>query len=149
VEADAFWRSSFDTKHLGAEHHFDVFGGEKPSDVFRDVRVLPNEELESVRNDGRATSEAPVRLREFETYIPAAENDEMLRQSVELEQLDVRHRAGIHESDDRWNRRVGPEVQEDTVADHHARAAVVQVHLEGLRPTKHLAPMISSAPLAL
>ena len=76
-------------------------------------------------DDGHAAAEAAVRLGELEADIPAAEDDEVLGQPVEFEQLDVRQRPGIRQAGDRRDRGVGSQVEEDSVACQHARAAVV------------------------
>src|SRR4029453_2131371 len=78
-------------------------------------------------------SEAAVRLGEFEADIPAAEDDEMLGQPVELEQLDVRERSGIRQAGNRWNRGMRPEVEEHALPFQHSCATLVQTHLQRLR----------------
>src|SRR5262245_60938560 len=57
----------------------------------------------------------------------------MRRQIVELERLDVRERAGGLEAWHRRNRRVCADVDEHPIADQHARAAIVEAHLQRLR----------------
>jgi hypothetical protein len=50
-------------------------------------------------------AEPPHGLRQFEADIAAAHHDEMLRESVEVECLDVGHRVGRRESRDVGQRR--------------------------------------------
>src|SRR5262249_45579067 len=122
-----------DVEHVGPDKDVDPFGTEDAADFFGNVRVLAGEELWPVLDHGDAAAEAPVRLGEFEADVAAAEDDEVLGQPGELQQLDVRHGTGPRQAGNRWDRAMGPQVEEDAVACQHAGAAVVQTHFERLR----------------
>ena len=77
-------------------------------------------------------------LREFEAGIAAPDHDQMRRQVIELQSLDMRERSCGLEAGNARNRCVGPDVEEDFVARQRARPAVIQAHLERLR--RHKAP---------
>ena len=84
-------------------------------------------------DDRHAAAEAAVGLRQFEADIAAAEHDQVRRQIVELQRLDMRERPGGLEAGNVRNCRVRSDVEEHLVARQHARAAVVQAHLERFR----------------
>src|SRR5215813_8922638 len=89
-------------------------------------------------DDRHAATEATVSLREFETDIATPEHDQMWRQVVELQSLDVRERSGSGEAGNTRNCRVRSDVEEQPVARQHASPAVIQPHLE--RPWCHKTP---------
>ncbi len=106
----------------------------------RDVRVLPAHELRTGLDDRHFGAEAAVSLRQFETGITAADHDEVRRQNVELENLDMGQRLCRLEAGHAGNKRVGSDIEEDPIADERSHAAVVQAHLERLRPDETPAP---------
>ena len=91
------------------------------SDLFRHVGVLAPGELRSVLDDGHAAAEAAVGLRQFEADIAAAEHDQMRRQIVEFQRLDIRQRPGGIEAGNVWYRRMGSDIEEHLIAGQHAR----------------------------
>src|SRR6516225_5381644 len=72
------------------------------------------------RNEPRATSRPP--LGHFETDIATAEHDEMPRQVVELQRLDMGERPGGIEAGNARNCRVRTDADENLVARHSTRA---------------------------
>src|SRR6516225_5777110 len=88
------------------------------------------------RNEPRATSRPP--LGHFETDIATAEHDQMRRQVVELQRLDMGERPGGIEAGNARNCCVGADVEENLVTRQHTCAAVIEAYLERLR--RHKAP---------
>ena len=123
---------------LGRQQEFDAFVAEDPLHLLGDVGILPAHELRPGLDDRHAAAEATIGLRQFEADIAAAEHDQMRRQVVELQRLDMRERPGRLEAGNVRDGRVRSDVEEDLLAGQHARAAVVQAHLERLR--RHEAP---------
>ena len=90
-------------------------------------------ELRPVLDHRHAAAETAVRLGEFQADVAAAEDDQVRRQAVEFQRLDVRQRPGVREAGGRRDRRPRPDVEEDPLALQHARAAVAQAHLQRFR----------------
>src|SRR5262249_3978611 len=95
TQANSVSGTSLDPDDTGTEQDFDAFSSENAPDLVGDVGILALQQLRSMGDDGHATPEAPVSLGELQTDIPAAENDEVLGHTVELEELDIRQRPGI------------------------------------------------------
>ncbi len=66
-------------------------------------------------NNRHAAPEAPARLGEFEADISAAEDNKVLRQTIELEYLDVRERRALCQAGNGRNCRVGAQVEKNPV----------------------------------
>jgi hypothetical protein len=124
------------------------FALEYPLELGDHVGILTLEELCSLRDDGHAASEAPIRLGELDADESTTEDDEMLGQPVDLEELDVREWSDIRQAGDRRHRGMRPHIEKHPLARHRTSAAVVQIHPERLPPDEARRPMISSAPLA-
>src|SRR5207253_2092443 len=133
-KADAVPGAPLRVDHVGREQDLDPFAAEDPPQLGRHVRILAAEKVFSVVDDGHTASEAAVGLGEFEADVSAAEDDEMLGQPVELEQLDVRERSGIRQAGNRWNRGMRPQVEEHALPCERSSTAIVQTHLDRLRP---------------
>jgi hypothetical protein len=65
---------------LRGEHDLDPLRLQDTADLLCDIQVLAACELVASLDDRDATAEAPVSLRELETNVPAAEDDQMLRE---------------------------------------------------------------------
>jgi hypothetical protein len=118
---------------LGTDQHIDALVSENPDDLIGDVGILARGDLRSLLDDRDAAAEAPIGLRQLEADIAAAEHDQMRRQAVELQRLDVAHRLRIGEAGDVRHRRVGSDVEKHLITREAARAAVVELHLEVFR----------------
>src|SRR5262249_41998118 len=67
----------------------------------------------------------------FQAGISPTDHDQMLRQIIELESVNMRERLGRLQVGNIWNGRVGSDIEENLVGYQLARAAVVQIHLKG------------------
>ena len=74
---------------LGGQQHLDAFCLQNALNLVRDIRVFAFGQPRTMIDDGDATAEAPVRLGKFEADISAAKNDQMTRNPVEFERLDI------------------------------------------------------------
>src|SRR5262245_38049733 len=80
--------------------------------------------------DRHAATEATVSLGKFETDIASPEDDQMWRQVVEFQSLDICKRPRSLEARNARNRRVGSDVEKNLIARQHARTTIIQAHLE-------------------
>ena len=87
----------------------------------------------TVLDDRHAAAEAPIRLRHFDADIAAAEHDQMRRRVVEIQRLDMRERIAPRQARNIRNRRMRADIDHHLIAAERARAAVVELHLDGLR----------------
>jgi hypothetical protein len=97
-----------------------------------------------------SVAEAAERLRQLETDIAAANDDEVFGQPAELQGLDIRKRSSRAQPGDIRDRRVRAEIEEQTVRRQRAlRAAIIQRTDSVFGPVRRAVPMMSSAPLVL
>ena len=125
---------------LGRDQKPNTFVAENSLHFVGDVGILAAHQPGSGLDHGHAAPEAAVSLGQFEADITAAEHDQMLRQIIEFEGLDMGERPGTLETGNVRDCRVRSEVEENLVASQHARAAVIQVHLERFRRHKTPSP---------
>src|SRR5262249_43268568 len=117
---------------VGIQENLDGLGGQYVADLFSSVEVFAGHELGAALDDRHAAAEAAVGLCQLETDITAAEHDQMRRQVVELESLDIREWSGRFQPGNLGNCRVRPDIDEDVIAGEHGDAAVIQQHLDRL-----------------
>src|SRR6202167_3576567 len=127
-------------EELGRDDNSDSFVAENPPYLIRDVGILSAHELRAGLDDRNLAAEATVSPREFEAGIAAPDHDQMRRQVIELQSVDMDERSSGLEARNGRNRRVRSDVEEDFVARQRARPAVIQAHLERLRRHKAPAP---------
>jgi hypothetical protein len=139
-KADIFARSPLHAERLGGHENFDAFVVKDPPYFIRDVHILMFSEPSSMLDDRHAAAEATIGLRQFETDIAAAEHDQMRRQIVELQSLDIGERFGSLEAGNVRKRRVRSEIEENAVAGQHARSAIIKAHFECFRRQETPAP---------
>src|SRR4029077_2060489 len=108
-----------------------TFVTENSLQFIRDVGILPVHELRPMLYDRHATTEATVSLCKFESDITTPEHDQMWRQVVELQSLNICKRSGSLEARNARNCRVRSDVEENLMARQHARTTIIQAHLEG------------------
>ena len=118
---------------LGRHQELDAFVTEDSLHFLRDVGILAAHQLRPGLDNRHAAAEAAISLGQFEADIAAPEHDQMRRQVVELQSLDMGERPGGLEARNVRDCRVRSEVEENLVARQHPRAAVIQVHLERFR----------------
>src|SRR5258708_29599462 len=92
--------------------------------------ILPAHKLRPRLDDCHATTEAKVSLGQFETDIAASEHDQMWRQVVELQSINMGKRVGGLEARNARNCRVRCDVEENLVARQYAAPAVIPPHLD-------------------
>ena len=132
-KADILSGSAAHLDHLSANEKLDFFAPENPLDLVRDIRILPAHELRPMFDNRHMATKAAVGLCQFEADIAAPEHDQMRRKVVEFQGLDICERPGCCEAGNIGDCRVRSDIDEDLIAGKHARAAVIQVHLDGLR----------------
>ena len=98
-----------------------------------DVGILARDDPRALFDDRHAAAEAAIRLRQFQPDIAAAEHDQMCRQMVELEGLDVGERPGRLEACNVRNGCMCANIDEHLLAGQHARTAIVEADLKGFR----------------
>ena len=72
-------------------------------------------------------------MRQFEADIAAADHDEVLRQTVKVQELNVRHGSRCCSSGHIRDNRARAQIEEYAVAGDHARASVVERNFYGSR----------------
>src|SRR5208282_3244454 len=80
-------------------------------------------ELWSRLDDAHAAAEAAIGLCEFQSDIAAADDDQMVGKSIELERPDIGERVCRRKAGNIRNRRMRPEIESHAIAGQHARAA--------------------------
>src|SRR4029079_10468797 len=118
---------------LGIQQNVDSFLTENLLYLFSNVTVFATHELGAVFDDGHAAAEAAIGLRELKTDIAAAKHDQMPRQVIELESLDMRERLGGCQPGNVRNCRVRADIDEHLVAGKKAGAAIIEGDFESLR----------------
>ena len=83
--------------------------------------------------NGHIAAEAAISLRQFQARIAAADHDQMLRQIVELQRLDMRERLGRLQTGNVRKGRMRSDIEKDLVGREHARSSVIQDHFERFR----------------
>src|SRR5206468_3524710 len=96
----------------------------------------PAHKLRPMLDDRHAATEATVRLGQFETDIATPEYDQMWRQVVEIQSLNIGERLGSLEARNTRDCRMRADVEEHLVTRQHARPAVIQAHFECFRRNK-------------
>src|SRR5262249_28012281 len=93
-EADFLPGSPLYTSSLSSHQYVDPFSNQEALDRAGPATILRAQELRGLLDDGPPPTEPPVCLRQFETDIASPEHDEVRRQVVEIQCLDVRERSG-------------------------------------------------------
>src|SRR5438093_6111145 len=83
--------------------------------------------------DRHPTTEATVSLGEFKTHIATPEDDQMWRQVVEFQSLNICEQSGSLEARNLRNCRVRSDVKENLLTRQHARPAIIEAYLERFR----------------
>ena len=82
----------------GPGQDLDPLVPEEPLDRLGDVRVLAMDQRAVPLDDGHAAAEAAERLRQLEADVAAAQDDQVSREVVQLQGLDVGQRARLREA---------------------------------------------------
>src|SRR5262249_39891876 len=124
-------RSPTDLNQLSLNEDVNAFIAEQTLHLLRDVDILPCHDLRTGLDDGHFAAKAAISLGQFQAGISPTDHDQMLRQIIELESVNMRERVGRLQVGNIWNGRVGSDIEENLVSYQLARAAVVQIHLKG------------------
>ena len=138
--------STRSTRDAGAD--LDPLVVEEFPQGLRDVAVLAVGQGVVPLDDRHAAAEAAQGLGQLEPDVAAPQDEEVLRDAVQFEGLDVRHRPRLGEARDRVDPRTGAGADHDDVAAEGARPAVGSATSIVFGPTKRPCPMTSSAPLS-
>src|ERR1700680_4761908 len=120
VHADLLPRASLNLVDLRFQQHFDSFVAEQVQQRGSYVAVLSTNELRISLDNRHTRTEASHGLRQFKADVTAAHNDEMFRQSVEIQSLDVIHRLGRCQFRDIRNSCMRSQIKEYTLAGNHS-----------------------------
>ena len=120
--------------------HLDPLVVEEFPQRFRDVAIFAVSQGVVPLNDRNATAEASQGLGHLESDIAAPQNEEVLRDAVQFEGLDVRHRPRFGEAGDWVDPRAGARADHDDFAAKGART-VVGRHLDRSRPDEAALPL--------
>src|SRR5262249_56491371 len=82
---------------------------------------------------GRAPPHPPISRRQFEAHITGPEDDQMRRQVIEFESLDMGERPSSLETRHGGNCRTRSDVDENLRAGEYARPTIIEMHLERFR----------------
>ena len=106
---------------------------EEPLDRLGDVRVLAVDQRAVPLDDGHAAAEAAERLRQLEAHVAAAQDDQVFRELVQLQGLDVGQRASLREAGGVVDPGTRPGVDDDGLAAERPGPARVERDLDRLR----------------
>jgi hypothetical protein len=81
----------------------------------RSTLVVPRDEARAHLDHGDAAPEAPVHLRELEADVAPTDDDQVLRQEIDLHHAGVREMGNLVEARELGNPGTGPDVDEDPV----------------------------------
>jgi hypothetical protein len=127
-------RSPTYLEEFDSRYDFNSLVAQNPLHLLRNVQILPTQNFRARLNDGHVAAKATESLCKFEAGIAAADDEQMQRQMVELQRLDMRQRSRGIEAGNVWKGRVRSEVEEDGVRRKHACASVIQGDLKRFRP---------------
>jgi hypothetical protein len=108
------------------------FVTEQVQDCGGHVRIFTPGELVTSLDDGYIGAEPSKGLRQFQSDIPAADDDEVPRHAVEFERFDMRHRSSIDQSRDIGNGRARADAEDHALAGKCARASILERDGDGL-----------------
>ena len=83
---------ALNTENLGSEMHLDSFVAQHLQQCGRDIGIFAAGELRSRLDDCHAAAEPAVGLCHFQSDRAAADDDQMVGQSIELQRLDIGER---------------------------------------------------------
>ncbi len=97
------------------------------------VRVFAVDQRAVPFDDGHAATETAERLRQLEAHVAAAQDDQVFREVVQLQGLDVSQRARLREAGGVIDPGTRPGVDHDGLAAERPGPARVERDLDGLR----------------
>lgn len=123
----------FDTARSGVQHDLDALIDEQVLDRCCDVGIFAVRQLLAVFDHGDIRSESTKRLRKFEADITAAEHNQMSRQAIEFQRLDMRHWRSLGEAGHVGNCVARANIGEHAISRERLRAAVAKLDFDSAR----------------
>ena len=133
VQADGLAGSPLDAIDGGPGQDLDPLVPEEPLDRLGHVRVLAVDQRAVPLDDGHAAAEAAERLRQLEAHVAAAQDDQVFREVVQVQGLDVGQRARLREPGGVVDPGTRPGVDDDGLAAERPGPARVERDLDRLR----------------
>ncbi len=133
LDSDPMARASLDLMNLGSQQDLDSFVYKQILEGGANVGIFAAGELRAGFDHGHPRAKSPNRLRELKTHVAAAQHDQMLGQSIEVESLHMRHRFRSLESRQFRDGRAGTEVEKHTVGENGSFATAIEINLDGSR----------------
>ena len=99
---------------------------QQPLQLFGDVTILAPHDLRAGLDNGHAAAETAIGLGHFQADITTAEHDEMRRQDVELQNLNMGKGPDCLKTGNARDCGMRADIDDDLAADQHALAALVQ-----------------------
>src|ERR1700756_4468579 len=123
-------------KELGLDKNLNGLVAEDAPDLPRHVDILASHELRTGLDDGDVAAEATIGLCEFQTGVAPTDHDQVLRQIIELQRLNVGEGLSGFQAGNIRDGGMRSDIQKHLVGRQHARPSVVQFHLNGFRRYK-------------
>ena len=133
VQADGLAGPPLDAIDGGPGQDLDPLVPEELLDRLGHVRVLAVDQRAVPFDDRHAAAEAAEGLRQLEAHVAAAQDDQVLRELVQLQGLDVGQRARLREAGGVVDPGTRPGVDDDGLAAERPGPARVERDLDGLR----------------
>ena len=103
MHRDNLTRSALHFTHVSIVDQLNAFFREHCNDRLRDVVIFVVEQARVAFDDGDATAEAAKCLSEFEADVASTKDQEVFRNAVKFQGLDVGERLGFAKTRNRWD----------------------------------------------
>jgi hypothetical protein len=123
-----------DTLDSGVQKNFDSVLLQNVQEFDDDIGILIPEQLGTLLEDRHAAAETPEELAEFEADVPAANDQEMLRDYVQLHDRSTVEKRDILETGERGYGGTATGIDKKSVGSERALGAVLQANLDRARP---------------
>ena len=133
VQANGLSGSPLDAEDGGPGQDLDPLVPEEALDRLGHVRVFAVDQRAVPFDDGHAAAETAEGLRQLEAHVAAAQDDQVFREVVQVQGLDVSQRARLREAGGVIDPGTRPGVDDDGLAAERPRPARVERDLDGLR----------------
>src|SRR5215469_191351 len=120
---------SFDAASRGIQQDLDSFIDEQVLERCRDIGIFPVRQLRAVFDHSHIRAESTKRLRELQADIAAAQYNQVPRQAIEVERLDMRHWPGLSQARYLRECRARTEVQKDPLSPNGSGTSTVELNL--------------------
>ena len=116
MKPDGLTRSAGNALYGRTGVDFNAFVGEELMQGFRYVLIFPMRQAAGPFDDRHAAAETAHRLRELQSHVATAQNDEVLRDAVKLKSFNVCQRLGFLEAGDGIDGGAGPRADQEEIA---------------------------------